>query len=32
MSAESLGKARLTVITGGHPSAEEVTHQLAAVQ
>jgi transposase-like protein len=29
MSAESLGKARLTVITGGHPPTEEVTHQLA---
>jgi hypothetical protein len=29
MSAESLGKARLTVITGGHPLTEEVTHQLA---
>jgi putative transposase len=32
MSAESLAKARLTVINGGDPLAEEVTHQLEAAQ
>jgi len=32
MSAESLAKARLTVIDGGDPLAEEVTPQLEAAQ
>jgi transposase-like protein len=32
MSAESLAKARLTVINGGDPLAEEVTPQLTAAQ
>jgi transposase-like protein len=32
MSAESLAKARLTVIDGGDPLAEEVTPQLTAAQ